>query len=96
MEYMDAALPIVATAVGGVPDLIESGVHGLLVPRGEPQALADAIAQALAEPERSREMGARARERRRSEFDIDTLVRRLEALYLELLAERGVNSSARR
>jgi hypothetical protein len=41
-------------------------------------------------------MGARARERRRSEFDIDTLVRRLEALYLELLAERGVSSSARR
>jgi glycosyltransferase involved in cell wall biosynthesis len=96
MEYMDAALPIVATAVGGVPDLIESGVHGLLVPRGEPQALADAIAQALGEPERSRKMGARARERRRSEFDIDTLVRRLEALYLELLAERGVSSSARR
>jgi glycosyltransferase involved in cell wall biosynthesis len=92
MEYMDAALPIVATAVGGVPDLIESGVHGLLVPRGEPRALADAIAQALAEPERAREMGARARERRRSEFDIDTLVRRLEALYLELLAERGVNN----
>ncbi len=88
MEYMDAALPIVATAVGGVPDLIEPGVHGLLVPRGDPVALADAIAQALAEPERAREMGARARERRRSEFDIDTLVRRLEALYLELLAER--------
>jgi glycosyltransferase involved in cell wall biosynthesis len=96
MEYMDAALPIVATAVGGVPDLIESGVHGLLVPRGEPQALAGAIAQALAEPERAQEMGSRARERRRSEFDIDTLVRRLEALYLELLAERGVSSSARR
>jgi glycosyltransferase involved in cell wall biosynthesis len=96
MEYMDAALPIVATAVGGVPDLIESGVHGLLVPRGEPQALAAAITRALAEPERSREMAARARERRRSEFDIDTLVRRLEALYLELLAERGISSSARR
>ncbi len=89
MEYMDAALPIVATAVGGVPDLIESGVHGLLVPRGDAAALAAAIFEALADPERSRTMGARARERRRSEFDIDTLVRRLEALYLELLAERG-------
>ncbi|MFI4991360.1 MAG: glycosyltransferase [Solirubrobacterales bacterium] len=95
MEYMDAALPIVATAVGGVPDLIEPGVHGLLVARGEPEALAGAIAQALTEPEHSREMGVRARARRRSEFDIDTLVRRLEALYLELLAERGVSSSAR-
>jgi glycosyltransferase involved in cell wall biosynthesis len=92
MEYMDAALPIVATAVGGVPDLIESGVHGVLVPRSDPTALAGAIEQTLAEPERAREMGERARERRRSEFDIDTLVRRLEALYLELLAERGVST----
>jgi glycosyltransferase involved in cell wall biosynthesis len=89
MEYMDAALPIVATAVGGVPDLIEPGVHGLLVPRGDHAALARGIAQLLAEPQAAREMGERARERRRSEFDIDTLMRRLEALYLELLAERG-------
>jgi glycosyltransferase involved in cell wall biosynthesis len=88
MEYMDAALPIVATAVGGVPDLIEPGVHGLLVERGDSPALASAIGEVLDDPERSRAMAARARERRRTEFDIDTLVGRLEALYLELLAER--------
>ncbi len=88
MEYMDAALPIVATAVGGVPDLIEDGVHGLLVGRGDSPALAGAAAELLGDPERSRAMGARARERRRTEFDIDTLVHRLEDLYLELLAER--------
>jgi glycosyltransferase involved in cell wall biosynthesis len=88
MEYMDAALPIVATAVGGVPDLIDSGVHGLLVARGDSPALATGIAELLADPQRSRAMGARARDRRRNEFDIDTLVHRLEDLYLELLAER--------
>jgi glycosyltransferase involved in cell wall biosynthesis len=89
MEYMDAALPVVATAVGGVPDLIESGVHGLLVPPRDPVALAGAIAELLRDPERGRSMGARGRERRRTEFDIDVLVRRLEDLYCELLEERG-------
>jgi glycosyltransferase involved in cell wall biosynthesis len=89
MEYMDAALPVVATRVGGVPDLIESGVHGLLVPPGDPDAIAAAIAELLRDPERRRSMGARGRERRRTEFDIDVLVRRLEDLYCELLCERN-------
>jgi glycosyltransferase involved in cell wall biosynthesis len=88
MEYMDAALPTVATAVGGVPDLIEPGREGLLVPAGDPSALAVAIAELLRDPQRRRAMGARARERRRAEFDIDVLVGRLEDLYVELLAER--------
>jgi glycosyltransferase involved in cell wall biosynthesis len=88
MEYMDAALPIVATAVGGVPDLIEHGVHGLLVARGDAPALASAIGELLDDPDTARAMGRRARERRRTEFDIDTLVRRLEELYLQLLGER--------
>lgn len=88
MEYMDAALPIVATAVGSVPDLIEPGRHGLLVQPGDAPALAGAIAELLRAPERGRAMGARARERRRAEFDIDVLVGRLEDLYVELLAER--------
>ena len=86
MEYMQAGLAVVATAVGGVPDLIEPGVHGLLVPPRDPPALAAALAELLGEPERARAMGDRARERQRAEFDIDVLVQRLEALYLELLA----------
>jgi glycosyltransferase involved in cell wall biosynthesis len=89
MEYMDAGLPIVATAVGGVPDLIDDGVHGLLVPPRDAAALAGAVAALLDERERGRELGARARERRRTESDIDTLVRRLEALYSELLERRA-------
>jgi glycosyltransferase involved in cell wall biosynthesis len=88
MEYMDAGLPLVATAVGGVPDLIESGVHGLLVPPRDPLALANAIAELLRDPEKARSLGERARARRRAEFDIDVQVRRIEALYLELLAAR--------
>jgi glycosyltransferase involved in cell wall biosynthesis len=89
MEYMDAGLPVVATEVGGVPDLIETGVHGMLVGRGDHAALASAVGELLADPERRRAMGERGRERRRSEFDIDVLVRRLEDLYVELLTARG-------
>jgi glycosyltransferase involved in cell wall biosynthesis len=89
LEYMDAALPVVATAVGGLPDLIEPGVNGLLVPREDPPALAEALAELLGDRDRARTMGARGRERRRAEFDIDVTVRRLEALYRELLAERA-------
>jgi len=89
MEYMDAALPVVATEVGGVPDLIEPDVHGLLVPPRNPSALAHAIAELLRDPARARSMGARGQERRRAEFDIDVLVHRLEDLYLELLSDRN-------
>lgn len=88
LEYMGAGLPTVATAVGGVPDLIVDGVHGRLVAPGEPAALADAIAELLREPELAREMGRRARERQRSEFELELLVRRLERLYEDLLAAR--------
>jgi glycosyltransferase involved in cell wall biosynthesis len=88
LEYMDAALPVVATAVGGVPDLIEPGVQGLLVPPQDPTALAGAIAEVLRDPARRRVMGASGRQRRHAEFGIDTFMGRLEALYLELLARR--------
>jgi glycosyltransferase involved in cell wall biosynthesis len=84
MEYMEAARPVVATRVGGVPDLIDDGEQGLLVAPQDPPAFADAVAQLLRDPDRARAMGERGRERRRTEFDIDVMVKRLEALYEEL------------
>jgi glycosyltransferase involved in cell wall biosynthesis len=91
MEYMGAGLPVVASAVGGLPDLIEPGVNGLLVPPGDPSALAEALADLLGDPERAQAMGARGRERQRAEFDIDVLVRRLENLYCDLLDGRAAS-----
>ena len=85
MEYMDAARAVVATRVGGVPDLIEDGVNGLLVPPDEPRALAAAIAELLGDPERRSKMGSANRLRRREEFSIETMTGRIEALYEELL-----------
>jgi glycosyltransferase involved in cell wall biosynthesis len=84
MEFMEAARPVVATRVGGIPDLIDDGEQGLVVEPQDPAAFAAAVAQMLRDPERARQMGERGRERRRREFDIDVMVRRLEALYEEL------------
>lgn len=88
MEYMDAGKPVVATRVGGVPDLVEDGVNGLLVEPRDPEALAAAVTQLLDEPERARRMGAAGRDRRQREFDIDVTVRRVQDLYEELWARK--------
>jgi glycosyltransferase involved in cell wall biosynthesis len=90
MEYMDAGLPVVATRVGGMPDLIEDGVHGRLVEPGDPSALATAVVEVVSDRERAAAMGARARDRRRAEFDLNGTVQRLEDLYERLAAERGL------
>ncbi len=89
LEYMEAELPVVATSVGGIPDLIESGVHGLLVSTEDPDAIAKATAELLRDPRRAREMGAQGRRRRRAEFNLDVMIERFEALYCELLERRG-------
>jgi glycosyltransferase involved in cell wall biosynthesis len=84
MEYMAAAKPIVATSVGGVPDLIEDGVHGLLVPPGDAREVADAVTGLLKAPDRAAAMGHSACERQQREFSLRTMVSSLEALYVEL------------
>lgn len=88
MEAMEAARPIAATAVGGVPDMIEEGVHGLLVPARDPEALAAAADRLLRDRAWARAMGERARERRRREFDLDVMVRTLESLYDSIAARK--------
>lgn len=86
LEYMEAGLAVVATRVGGIPDVIDDGVHGLLVPRRDPRALAAACATLIADPHRRTTLGAAARARRRADFDLDAMVARIEQLYLELRA----------
>jgi glycosyltransferase involved in cell wall biosynthesis len=84
LEYMAGGAPIVATAVGGVPELIEDGVHGLLVGPEDPAALAAGMQRLLEDRELAARLGAAAKERQRANFDLDVVVRRLEDLYLEL------------
>jgi glycosyltransferase involved in cell wall biosynthesis len=86
MEYMAAGLPIVATRVGGVPDLIEDGRSGLLVDRRSPEQLAAALIRLLDDPEAARRLGAAARRRQQAEFSIEVAASRLGALYERLYA----------
>jgi glycosyltransferase involved in cell wall biosynthesis len=86
LEYMAAGLPLVATRVGGIPEIVEDQVTGVLVQPGDHRGLATAIAHLIDSPEDARRMGAAARERRQAEFSIDAVVRRVETLYLELVS----------
>lgn len=96
LEYMAGAAPIVATAVGGVPELIGDGVHGLLVAPGDPAALAAGIARLLDDRGLAARLGDAARARQAAEFDLAVLVGRLEDLYVELLARSTVTRRHRR
>ena len=81
LEYMQAGLPIVATAVGGVPDMIEDGVEGLLVDPGDPTGFAAAVARVLSEPDLAAELAAAARARQQKQFDVDVTVGAIERIY---------------
>ena len=86
LEYMAAALPVVATRVGGLPQLVEEGKSGFLVPARDPEALAAAIATVLADKELAVQMGERGRALQRAHYSSETMARRVYELYDRLLA----------
>ncbi len=83
LEAMAAGAPIVATRVGGVPDVAVDGREALLVGPGDPAALADAIATLLDDPERARRLGDAARDRAAG-LSPDVIARRLACVYREV------------
>jgi glycosyltransferase involved in cell wall biosynthesis len=85
MEAMAAGLPVVSTAVGGVPELVREGETGLLVPSGDAAALARALQALVDDPARREAMGKAARQHAITHFDIRHTVRQYEALYERLL-----------
>jgi glycosyltransferase involved in cell wall biosynthesis len=84
-EAMAVGTPVVASRVGGIPEAVADGVTGLLVPPGDPQALASACASILKDRARAAQMGRAGIDRARAEFGIERLVREIEDLYRELL-----------
>lgn len=89
LEGMAAGVPVVATRVGGLPEVVRDGVDGLLVPPADPPRLAEAIASLFADPARAQRFGAAGRARARNEFHVDALVAGTASLYDALLAKVG-------
>ena len=89
LEAMAAARPVIATEVGGVPELVIHCETGLLVPPGKPGALADAIQWLLSRPEEAKTLAARGRERARKHFSIESVVRKHEELYEACMQRLG-------
>jgi len=81
LEYMAAGRPIVATSVGAAAELLHEGVHGLLVPPGNLEALGKALGWLLDHPAEARRMAAAARQRARTEFSRQAMVQRFEGFY---------------
>lgn len=91
LEAMAAGLPVVATRVGGNPEVVVDGVTGRLVPERNPEALAAAVLDLVRGPEAARRMGAAGRRRVEDEFDLRCVARRYEDLYLALFT-RGATA----
>ena len=84
LEAMARGKPVVATRVGGIPEVVVDGVTGTLVPVRDPQRLAAALRALIADPERARAFGAAGRDRVREQFSATETVSRVLAIYEEL------------
>jgi glycosyltransferase involved in cell wall biosynthesis len=81
LEAMAAGLPVVASAVGGLRELVENGRTGWLVPPEDPRALAERIGMLLADPEQRRVLGQAGQSRARQHFSTDRMAKAIAAIY---------------
>jgi glycosyltransferase involved in cell wall biosynthesis len=91
LEAMATGLPVVASRVGGVPELIDSGVNGILITPDAPDALAAATLSILNRPAYAATLGRAAREKAARRFSFDRMVSSFEGLYLSKLDKREVS-----
>jgi glycosyltransferase involved in cell wall biosynthesis len=96
IEAMAAGLPVVASGVGGLLDLVDNGRTGILVPPGDPQALASALRGLLNDPARAASLGSEARREVLSRYSFDRMVAAFEDLYLSNLRDRAFPVAASR
>jgi glycosyltransferase involved in cell wall biosynthesis len=85
IEAMAAGLPVVASRVGGIPELITPGTNGQLVPPDDPRALSAAIVELMDHPSFAQALGQASRARTEREFSFDRMVNRVTSLYLSLI-----------
>jgi glycosyltransferase involved in cell wall biosynthesis len=89
LEAMARRKPVVASAVGGIPEVLTNGLDGLLVPPADPAALADACIRLACSPELRARMGEAGRATVEARFSLDAMVRQIEEVYDEELVRAG-------
>jgi glycosyltransferase involved in cell wall biosynthesis len=94
IEALASGCPVVATRVGGVPDVVTDGEDGFLVEPGDVEELAARLAQLANDPDLRGRMGAAGRERMRSRYAVDRLIDDIDRLYRDLLERKGVDPAA--
>jgi glycosyltransferase involved in cell wall biosynthesis len=85
LEAMSCGVPVIASRVGGLPEVVEDGVSGLLFPVGDVEGMAQGAVRILADDALHARMAQAARQRVLDHFDADQIVPQYEALYEELL-----------
>lgn len=88
LEAMTFGCPSVSTAVGGIPEVVQNGVSGVLVPSHDPETLARHVESLIADPSKRKTLGEAARQRAREVFSAAAIVPKYEALYRRVCAER--------
>jgi glycosyltransferase involved in cell wall biosynthesis len=89
LDAMAMARPVVASRVGGIPEMVEDGVTGRLVPPRDPDALAGVLIELIRRPDEQKRMGEAGRTRMLKTFSADAMVAATEAVYREILARKG-------
>jgi len=87
VEAMACSLPVVASNVGGIPEVVEDGVSGILVPPNDARALATACSALLLDPQTRKQMGSEGERRARARYDIHTALENTAAVYRELMED---------
>lgn len=87
LEAMAAGLPVIASRVGGLPEVVTDGDNGLLIPPKDPEALAAALARLLDNPALAQKLGENARRQVQENFSLDRLGREINEIYRELLGK---------
>ncbi|MEW6756095.1 MAG: glycosyltransferase family 4 protein [Candidatus Latescibacterota bacterium] len=88
LEAMAAGCPLVASSVGGIPEIVEQDRHGILVPAGDAPSLEEALRTLLEDPARRVRLGRAAQERVQATFDLGSMLERLATEYERLLLAR--------